>query len=272
MKVKSKKTIACIMISLMLVLTAVVWYQISPPAEDASSANMAQVKTIVLDPGHGGMDGGATGGSGSVEKDVNLAVSLNLRDMLRMAGYQVVMTREEDISIHDPSANTVREKKVSDIRNRLKILEKNPDSLFVSIHQNKFPQSQYSGSQVFYSVNHPFSETLAQSVQQQLVTQLQPDNNRVIKPMAKGAYLLEHAKTPAVVVECGFLSNPEEEAKLTTPEYQSKLAFAIFCGISQAGQFSNNESSAVSSASSSAFGASQGISEVPMSSGTQPAA
>ncbi|BCI60574.1 N-acetylmuramoyl-L-alanine amidase [Solibaculum mannosilyticum] len=233
MKVKSRKTIACIMISLMLVATAVVWYQISPPAEDVSSAQVAQCKTIVLDPGHGGMDGGATGGGGSVEKDVNLAVALNLRDMLRMAGYQVVMTREEDISIHDSSANTVREKKVSDIHNRLKILEEHPDSFFVSIHQNKFPQSQYSGSQVFYSVNHPFSETLAQSIQQQLISQLQPDNNRVIKPMAKGAYLLEHAKTPAVVVECGFLSNWEEEAKLVTPEYQSKLAFAIFCGITQ---------------------------------------
>ncbi len=271
MKVKSKKTIACIMISLMLVLTAVVWYQVSPPAEDASSANMMQVKTVVLDPGHGGMDGGATGGGGSVEKDVNLAVALNLRDMLRMAGYQVVMTREEDISIHDPSANTVREKKVSDIHNRLKILEQHPDSLFVSIHQNKFPQSQYSGSQVFYSVNHPFSETLAQSIQQQLITQLQPDNNRVVKPMAKGTYLLEHAKTPAVVVECGFLSNWEEEAKLVTPEYQSKLAFAIFCGITQSREQSSG-GNVSSGASSSAPGTSQGASEAPASSGTRPAA
>jgi N-acetylmuramoyl-L-alanine amidase len=147
-----------------------------------------------------------------------------------VAGYRVIMTREDDRSIHSQGSDTVRQQKVSDIHNRFKIIQQNPNAIFISIHQNKFPKSQYSGTQVFFSANNPDSSTLAQFIQSTVKNMLQPDNTREIKPAGSNLYLLYHAKSPAVLVECGFLSNPNEAALLMDNTYENKMAFTIFSG------------------------------------------
>ena len=188
---------------------------------------------IVLDPGHGGEDGGAVGQEGIVEKDINLKIALKLKDLLTSAGYDVVMTREEDEAIYDDSAETLREKKRSDLNNRAQIIEKNSSNktIFVSVHQNKFPDPKYFGTQIFYSKNDQKSEKLASSIKDSVVGFLQSQNTREIKPANKKIFLLNKAQIPAVVVECGFLSNEEEAKKLSSSNYQSKMAFSIYCGI-----------------------------------------
>ncbi len=186
--------------------------------------------TVVVDAGHGGEDGGASDQSGRPEKDINLAIAKDLRELLTASGYHVVMTRTADTSLSDP-LKTIRERKVSDIHNRMKIVESQQSCIFVSIHQNQFQQSRYNGTQVFYSNNDKGSKELAQSVQNRVVSLLQKDNTRVVKPATSSIYLLWNAKVPAILVECGFLSNSEEAAKLSRDDYQHKMAFAIYCGL-----------------------------------------
>lgn len=194
------------------------------------SAAVAYDRTVIIDPGHGGPDGGAVGVGGNVEKEINLAISLKLRSFFEAGGYRVIMTREDDRSIYDPGSDTLREKKSTDIHNRLKIADQNPRALFLSIHQNLFTQSQYSGAQVFYSQNNPDSKLLAGCLQSNIRTLLQPQNERVIKPAESNLYILYHAKSPAVLVECGFVSNPEENQKLQDDAYQNQMAFSIYYG------------------------------------------
>lgn len=185
---------------------------------------------VIIDPGHGGVDGGAVGVGGVVEKGLNLSISLKLRSFFEAAGYQVIMTREDDRSIHDEDANTIRSKKATDLHNRLDVINSNPDAVFLSIHQNIYSDSFYSGTQIFYSPNAESSKTLASVLQDSVRSILQPQNNREIKPAGKNLFLLYNAKTPAVMVECGFLSNPAEAAKLQDNAYQGRMAFAIFYG------------------------------------------
>ncbi len=173
---------------------------------------------IILDPGHGGIDGGAVGVDGLVEKDINLEIALTLRSMLEMSGFEVLMTRETDISIHDPSAKTVKQQKTSDLKNRLKMTQENPDAIFVSIHQNQFPQGKYKGAQVFYGRKNEQSKVLAELLQATMVEQLDRSNRRKCKEGGKELYLLYESEVPAVLVECGFVSNPEEAALLSTEE------------------------------------------------------
>lgn len=186
---------------------------------------------ILIDPGHGGIDGGAVGISGTIEKDINLRIALRLREALTAAGYTVIMTRDTDISIHDSSASSVREKKVSDLRNRLAMTKLYPDSLLVSIHQNNIGSAGVTGAQVFYSPNNPESAVLAQSIQDEFNSGLQPGKDREIKKAGKNLYLFYNAKNTAVLAECGFLSNRTEEALLCDPEYQDKVVYTIFSGI-----------------------------------------
>lgn len=186
---------------------------------------------IILDPGHGGIDGGAVGVDGLIEKDVNLDIALTLRSMLEASGFKVLMTRETDISIHDPSAKTVKQQKTSDLKNRLKLTQENPDAIFVSIHQNQFPQEKYKGAQVFYGPEHEQSKVLAELLQGTMIDQLDKSNQRKCKEAGKELYLLYYSQIPSVLVECGFVSNSEEAALLATQEYRNKVAFSIFCGI-----------------------------------------
>lgn len=193
------------------------------------TADTEPLPVVIIDAGHGGEDSGAVD-NGLLEKDINLDIALKLRDFLTVSGYTVVMTRDTDVSIYDSSASTVREKKVSDLQNRVSIVNSNKNNILISIHQNKFEQSQYYGAQMFYSPNNPESETLAESIRQSVTGLLQNENKRELKQAEESIYILNKATVPAVIVECGFLSNPDEAQKLSTEEYRSKMAFAIFCG------------------------------------------
>lgn len=198
---------------------------------DTVSSPQEAAPLIVLDAGHGGQDGGAVAQDGTQEQYINLDITLKLNEILIKDGYRTLLTRTDDNSIHDADAKTVREQKVSDIHNRLKIVEANPGCLFVSIHQNYYTESQYNGAQVFYSPNHSESSRLAQSIQESIVSSLQPENKRQIKESGSSIYILYHATEPAVLVECGFLSNPAETAKLNDESYRQQMAQAIADGI-----------------------------------------
>ncbi|MBQ9964208.1 MAG: N-acetylmuramoyl-L-alanine amidase [Clostridia bacterium] len=183
---------------------------------------------IVIDAGHGGADGGAEAADGTLEKTINLAVAQPLGDLLQIMGYAVTYTRIDDTMIHT-EGDTLRERKVSDMRNRLALVE--TADLTVSIHQNKFPQTQYSGTQVFYGVGHETSRTVAAAIREEVVSLLQPHNTRELKKGDSNIYLLSKATRPIVLVECGFLSNPSELANLKTETYRCRLAFAIAGGV-----------------------------------------
>ena len=201
------------------------------------SVSDPKYKTVIIDAGHGGPDGGTNADDGTLEKDLNLQIALKLNDFLKTMGIETVMIRTEDISVHDDDAQTIREKKISDIKNRLSVMNNTDNSVFVSIHQNHFLQSKYSGLQVFYSKNNHESRILADFVRQSVITSLQPDNSREIKESGSDIYLLYHATIPAVMVECGFLSNYDETQNLKDEAYQRKLAFLIALGITD---FINN--------------------------------
>ena len=186
---------------------------------------------IIIDAGHGGEDGGAIGADGTNEKDINLEISLKLNDILTVMGYKTRMVRTTDISIHNENSITLREKKVSDIRNRAAIMEEYENCFYVSIHQNKYEDSRIWGAQTFYSPNDKASKALAQFIQTSIATELQPDNKRLIKESGTSIYVLYNATKPAVMVECGFISNPNELSQLKTEEYQSEMAFSIMSGI-----------------------------------------
>jgi N-acetylmuramoyl-L-alanine amidase len=202
---------------------------VSRRSTEASKSPKYQ-KTVIIDPGHGGPDGGAVGVDGAIEKNINLAISLKLRNFFLASGFKVIMTREDDRTISDKSAKTIRAMKTSDLHNRLKIANAHPEALFISIHQNIYDSSYYSGAQVFYSTNNADSKVLAQTLQLDIRNMLQPQNLREIKPAQSNLYILYKAKSPAVMVECGFLSNPAECKKLQDDSYQNKMAFAIFYG------------------------------------------
>lgn len=187
--------------------------------------------TVVLDAGHGGLDSGCVGVSGAYEKDINLSIVLKLKEMLRLSGVNVVLTRDSDKSIHSKGVSGIRNQKESDMDNRLEIINKSGAKALVMVHQNKFTDSQYSGAQMFYNDETDGSENLASIMQSKFVEFLQPDNKREIKEEEDKIFLLKNATMAGVLCECGFLSNPEEEALLKDDEYQSKVAFTIYCGL-----------------------------------------
>lgn len=185
---------------------------------------------IVLDAGHGGEDGGAEGTNGIAEKELNLALTNALADLLRLAGYTVVQTRTDDRLLCD--ADTPKgHRKQSDLANRLAVTARYESCVLISIHMNTFPDQSCTGTQVWYSAGHEASASLAQAVQDRVRTLLQPSNHRKIKAATSGIYLLRHARVPAILIECGFLSTPTECEKLCDPAYQHRLATAIFTAI-----------------------------------------
>ena len=187
--------------------------------------------TVVIDAGHGGEDGGAVGVNGLVEKDVNLAIASALAENLRAANFTVVLVRDGDYSVGDQSLSTISERKTSDTKNRVRLVEETGDCILISIHQNKFEQSQYRGAQMFYSPNNPESAVLAECIRQSVVDSLQQENTRQNKEAGEEIYLLSQVQVPAVLVECGFLSNPEEAALLEKECYQQDMAAAIYNGL-----------------------------------------
>ena len=187
--------------------------------------------SVLADAAHGGMDGGCSSAQGDVEKSINLNILLDLRELLRAAGYEVIVTRDADISIHDAGVEGIANQKRSDMDNRLAIFNSVEGAICVSIHQNQFTDPQYSGAQMFYADTNPGSERLARTLQTQFAGMLQPDNHREIKLCGKELFLCYYSENPTVMAECGFLSNPEEASLLVTEEYQQKVAFTLFSGI-----------------------------------------
>lgn len=194
------------------------------------SASYKNRNTVILDAGHGGFDGGAVASDGTVEKDINLKITLAVAKFLRQSGFNVVLTRENDVSTDDVETEKISTRKKSDLKNRLNLMKDYKDAVFVSIHLNKFTTSAANGSQVFYSRSEE-SKRLGDCIQKSIVAKLQPENTRVNKLATSSTYLLYNATVPSVLVECGFLSNKAELEKLKDKDYQNKMAFSIYCGI-----------------------------------------
>lgn len=185
---------------------------------------------IVIDAGHGGVDGGAVSCTGVLESGINLEIALRLRDLSHLLGYDTLMIRTTDVSIHT-SGQTIAQKKISDLKERVRIINSTENSILLSIHQNYYPDDRYSGAQVFYNGDEQ-SANLAKTLQERFTATLNPGSNRKIKK-AKGIYLMEQIRCTGVLIECGFLSNYQEEAKLRNEEYQKQLCCVIMAGLSQ---------------------------------------
>ncbi len=198
-----------------------------PPELLPAAASEKDRFTVIIDAGHGGRDGGAIADDGTLEKDLNLAVAKKLEAMLRSADVHVVMTRSTDIELASPDSP---HKKRDDLNARLSMTEEYENAILVSIHMNKYPVSKYSGLQVYYSPNHTGSLALAEQIQKDALS-LKSDNGRTVKSASDAIYLLSHTKIPAVLVECGFLSNYEETALLKSEAYQQKLAMSLYASI-----------------------------------------
>ncbi len=188
-------------------------------------------RIIILDAGHGSPDGGAVGPSGIMEKDINLSITAKLQALIEQSGGIVIVTRADDNSIHDYGKRTIREKKRSDLKNRKEMISDVEADAIISIHLNKFEQSKYYGAQTFYAKEAPKSKTLAQCIQKELIETINNGNDREIKPIPDNIFLFKQVSVPAAIVECGFLSNPEEERLLQTDNYQKKIAWAIYLGV-----------------------------------------
>lgn len=185
---------------------------------------------LVIDAGHGGIDGGATSCTGVLESHINLEIALRLDDLLHFLGYDTVMIRRTDESVYT-QGSTIAAQKVSDLKERVRIANETDGAILISLHQNTYSDSRYHGAQVFYAGDDR-SQVIAQLLQQDLLQILNPDSNRKSK-QARGVYLMEHITCPGVLIECGFLTNAEEEAKLRNAGYQKKLCAVIACCISR---------------------------------------
>jgi len=185
---------------------------------------------LIIDPGHGGFDGGAVADDGTIESQINLAIGLQIKGLADLLGIDVVMTRQEDVSLDGPDANTVRQRKVSDLKNRVALVNSVPEGILVSIHQNSLPEiASVHGAQVFYN-EISGAEELALAIQEKLNSVIN-DRAKEIKPSGKNIYLLYQSAVPSVLVECGFLSNPQETTLLNTQFYQTKVALTVFSSV-----------------------------------------
>jgi len=225
----SKKRILFITI---MVMVSVMSFEIFKETENIIETVALPVtgKIIVLDAGHGYPDEGAESASGVTEASINLVITKKVQTLLEQSGCNVVLTRSDEKGIYDLGSNTIREKKVSDIKNRVKIGNESSADAFVSIHLNKIPQSQYYGWQAFFKANNDKSEELAKSLQEELNASIQKENKREALKIT-GKYIIEHVEIPIAIIECGFLSNPEEAQLLQQDQYQNKIAWGIYNGI-----------------------------------------
>lgn len=196
----------------------------------AENTRRDKLHRIVIDPGHGGEDGGATSCTGILESTYNLSISTRLRDLLNLMGYDTKMIRTDDVDVHK-TGKSISQRKMSDLKERVRIANEFPNSILISIHQNQFTDSRYSGAQVFFSKNSG-SEDLAKRLQAQFASTINPESRRQAK-QAEGIYLMEHITCPGILVECGFLSNPREEALLRDAEYQKKICCIIASTVTQ---------------------------------------
>ena len=187
-------------------------------------------KIIIVDAGHGSPDEGAESLNGITEAEINLKIALKLQNLLEQSGCTVILTRSDENEIYDVGSDSIREKKISDVKNRVKIGNESSADIFVSIHLNKIPEQQYYGWQTFYKNGSEESKVLATEIQKNLNDAIQKENKR-IPAMLNSVYIMKNVEIPITIVECGFLSNPKEEELLQTDEYQNKLAWGIYNGI-----------------------------------------
>lgn len=221
-----------ILFIIMLILISTFTYSINTKKENTISTSSLPVsnKVIILDAGHGKPDEGASGSTGTTEESINLAITKKVQKLLEQSGSTVILTRSDENGIYNQDEDSLRNKKVSDIKNRVKIGNESSADIFVSIHLNKIEQSQYYGWQTFFKQNNEQSKKLAQNIQQSLNESIQKENKRETLKIS-GKYIIDHVEIPTSIVECGFLSNPEEEKLLQQDEYQSRLAWGIYTGI-----------------------------------------
>ena len=212
------------LILMMMVATLAQLNELMQPAMEPVA--LGRGRALILDAGHGGEDGGAVSITGVPESQINLAIVLKLRDVLGLYGVAPVVLREEDISLHDSEAGTLREKKRSDLKNRVALVEEVEGGTLLSIHQNTYPGSRYHGTHVFYAPTEG-SQKLAEHFQNSIKIALQPDNERAVKQIPDTVYIMNHVTCPAILIECGFLTNPGEEALLRDEDYQRKLSAVI---------------------------------------------
>lgn len=233
MYIVNKKRVSFIIICVLIAIFAYAYEgtKISLDQEIQQTASTpTSGKVIVIDAGHGVPDEGAQSSRGTTEAETNLKIALKLQNLLEQSGCTVVLTRSDENAIYDLDKSTLREKKISDIRNRVKIGNNSTADIFVSIHLNKIPQQQYWGWQCFYNSKNEKSINLAKSIQANLNGSIQKENKRVAMKLDT-VYIMKHVEIPISIVECGFLSNPEEEQQLLENEYQDRLAWGIFNGI-----------------------------------------
>ncbi len=214
-------------IAILLVLTAALLQQVYARwiRNDVDAvADPSALRTVILDAGHGGFDGGAVSVTGTAEKNLNLDTTLTLAALLKAQGYRVILTREADTELSHEDGGS---RKMQDLKGRLAIMAEHPSVPFLSIHMNKFPQAKYHGLQVYYTRNAPVAKSLADTIQAAVKEGLQPENDRATKPATSSIFLLHKATSPAVLIECGFLSNEEEARRLEDPAYRTALCLAI---------------------------------------------
>lgn len=190
----------------------------------SENAPIINRKVVVIDPGHGGVDGGATSVTGVLESQLNLEIALRLNDLMHLLGIDTVMIRQTDCSVYT-EGETIAQKKVSDLKQRVRVVNNTPNATLVSIHQNLFVDEMYSGAQVFYAPTQG-SQDLAKQMQTAFIHTINPESNRKSKK-AESIYLMQHIHCPGILIECGFISNHQEEAKLRNPEYQKQLCAVI---------------------------------------------
>lgn len=186
---------------------------------------------IILDAGHGGIDGGCSAADGTLEREINLQVTLKTDAVFGLLGENTLLTRNSPEDLSDSSAQTIAQKKISDIRNRTALVNSHPEAVLISIHQNAYTDKKYSGAQVFYG-SKGISRAIAGNIQNALTTEVDSSNKRTAKAVSADVYLMNHIEVPGVLVECGFLSNSREAEKLKTEDYQKKLAVAIAVSVS----------------------------------------
>jgi len=225
-----KKKIFITAISIVFTLSVV--FMINKHTEETVETVSLPVtgKVIVLDAGHGKPDEGAESSAGTTEAETNLKITMKVQNLLEQAGATVILTRSDENAIYDLDKNTLREKKISDIHNRVKIGNESSADIFVSIHLNKIPQNQYWGWQTFYKSGNEESTKLAKCIQTSLSEAIEKENKRVAMKL-DNVYIIKHMEIPISIVECGFLSNSEEEKLLLQDEYQDRLAWGIYTGI-----------------------------------------
>ena len=223
------KTISVVMTLILLLSMAIIGKETASYVNAKANQEEKKECIVVIDPGHGGIDPGKVGVNGTLEKEINLDIALKLNDILKNSGICVVMTRRTDDGLYDEDSDN---KKIQDMKRRVSFIEEHNPKIVVSIHQNSFTQSSVHGAQCFYHEDSEEGKKLASSIQKNIGIKADTDDNRQIKS-DNTYYLLKNTSIPTVIVECGFLSNPEDEKLLLDEEYRARMAWAIYMGIIQ---------------------------------------